>query len=98
MVPLVTVPPDVARLDGDDVGMRIRDIDDDGTLDLLVITDDRLVERETDPLVEALWSAAAWTTEVSFGSVVLRVGPRVRDVSPYRGRQRTFYGYGHNCA
>ena len=57
MVPLVAVPPDVARLDGDDVGVRVRDIDDDSTLDLLVVADDWLVQRETDPLVEALWSA-----------------------------------------
>ena len=27
MVPLVTVPPDIARLDGDDVGVRIGDVD-----------------------------------------------------------------------
>jgi len=67
VVPLVTVPPDIARLDGDDVGVRIGDVDNDGTLDLLVITNDWLVQGETDPLVEALWSAAAWTTGVSFG-------------------------------
>ena len=59
MVPLVTVPPDIARLDGDDVGVRIGDVDNDGTLDLLVITNDWLVQGETDPLVEALWSACA---------------------------------------
>ena len=59
MVPLVTVPPDIARLDGDDVRVGIRDVDYDGTLDLLVITNDWLVQRETDPLVKALWSACA---------------------------------------
>ena len=56
VVPFIAVPPNVARLDRDDVWVRVRNVDDDGTLDLLVITNDWLVQGETDPLVEALRS------------------------------------------